>query len=722
MIERVDERKTGETSGAAATLRPARGTIPCTSSTPSSHPGTEPRAGRTRDHGFRPDIEGLRAVALLLVLVYHAEVGWATGGYVGVDVFFVISGFLITGLLLREVERTGTIRLGAFYARRVRRLLPATVVVFAAVVLLAWLVLSPVDRSAVYADVVAAALYVINWRQATEAVAYSDLDAAASPLQHFWSLAVEEQFYLLWPLLVLGVALLARRGGRHLRRRLACALGALTVVSFGYAVHLTQERGDAAYFTTTTRGWELAAGGLLALVPTEYWRRAGTAAAWLLGLGGAAAIAVSLVGLTERTPFPGPWAALPVAGALAVIGAGAISRATPVGWLLSTRPMRYVGRISYSWYLWHWPLIVFASARMSGLPSTLLLVVVALSWLPAALTHRLVETPFRRARAFTGTGSALALGGGCTVVSVALGTTAQEAVPSVALAGWSQTGGAQVLATSTAPQASASALRPLPADAEADKGRADEDGCLAAQDDTAARPCFYGDTSSDTTVVLFGDSHAMQYFAALEPIAEERGWRLAVLTKSACTPADVTVHHGQFDRPYRECDDWRADALDRIEELRPAMVVTGNKAVATVVDDDRRLGEGASAEAMTEGYADTLRRLRDTGAEVAVVADNPYPTTDVPSCVSDHLDDLSACAFPSKEGLAYEPVNTQAARDVSGVTLIDPTPVLCPRDESCPAVIGNALVYRNGTHLTATYARTMSDWFDRRLPRLPDGP
>jgi hypothetical protein len=355
---------------------------------------------------------------------------------------------------------------------------------------------------------------------------------------------------------------------------------------------------------------------------------------------------------------------------------------------------------------------------MSGLPSTLLLVVVALSWIPAALTYRLVETPFRRARAFTGNGPALALGGGCTAVSVALGTTAQAAVPSVALAGWSETPGARALATSTAPQLAAGELRPLPAQAEADKGRADEDGCLAGQEDTAARPCFYGDTTSDTTVVLLGDSHAMQYFAALDPIAEERGWRLAVLTKSACTPADVTVYHGQFDRAYGECDDWRANALDRVEELDPALVVTGNKAVATVLDDGRRLGAEASAEAMTEGYADTLRRLRDTGAEVSVIADNPYPTTDVPSCVSAHLDDLDACAFPRREGLSYEPVNSLAAKDVSGVTLIDPTPVLCPDDGDCPAVIGNALVYRNGTHLTSTYTRTMSEWLDRRLPEL----
>ncbi|MGP4111147.1 SGNH hydrolase domain-containing protein [Streptomyces sp. 4N509B] len=711
-----DLRSTSSTSSASPTSSVA--------TLPEARPGTvggsrEAEPGH-RAHRFRGDVEGLRAVALGAVLLYHAEVSWTPGGYVGVDVFFVISGFLITGLLLREAQSTGRVGLLGFYARRARRLLPAAVVVLASVTALAWLLMSPVERSGVYRDVVASALYVVNWRQASEAVAYSELDAEASPVQHFWSLAVEEQFYLLWPLLVLAVAWWCRGGRRRPRRDprlpLAVVLGSLAVVSFAYAVRFTAERGDAAYFTTTARAWELAAGGLLALVPAARWQRLGRHVALALGVGGVAALVLAVYGLTEESPFPGPWAALPVAGTAAVIAAGSITQATPVGWLLATRPMRAVGRVSYSWYLWHWPLVVLATAWQGRLPSILLLTVVVLAWVPAYLTYRLVETPVRRARPLAATGPALALGGGCTAVGVALGTVAQAAVPTVALAPLSQTPGAQALASSTAPQRVASALRPLPADATDDRGRAHADGCLVDQESTEVRACVYGDTSSDTTVVLLGDSHALQYSAGLDPVARERGWRLVTLTKSGCTPADVSLYHQQYDRVYEECDTWRAGALERVEELSPALVVTGNRAVAPVVSEGRRLNEEDSAEAMTEGYAKTLRRLADTGAEVTVIADNPYPPRDVPSCVSENLDDLTACAFPTSEGLAYTPVNTDAAREVSGVSLIDPTPLLCPEDDLCPAVIGNALVYRNGTHLTSTYTRTLADWFDRRLP------
>lgn len=685
------------------------------------------RAGHAA-HGFRPQVEGLRAVALGLVLLYHAEVAWVPGGYVGVDVFFVISGFLITGLLLREVHSTGRISLARFYARRARRLLPAALVVLASVVGLAWVVMSPVEREGVYEEVVAAALYFINWKQASEAVAYSELGAEASPLQHFWSLAVEEQFYLVWPLMIAALAWSFRRGGgrageaRVSRAALAVALGLLAALSFWYAVRLTAEQGDAAYFTTTTRAWELAAGGLLALVPALWWRRAaGRIWVRLLSWGGVAAIAAAAYLLTDDSPFPGPWAALPVAGTAAVIAAGEIALATSsrggvVGWLLASPPMRYVGRISYSWYLWHWPLIALAVAWQGQLSSTLLLVVVALSWVPAALTHWLVETPFRRSRRLSATAPALALGGGCTAVGVALGTVGQAALPTLTLASAADAPGAAVLAESTEMQTSAKQLRPLPSDAYDDRGAPFENGCLVDQDDPEVNTsCTYGDRDSDTAVVLIGDSHALQYFNGLNTVAKERGWRLELLTKSACSPSDATQYHEQFNRAYEECDEWYEGAMEYIEDMEPSLVIVGNKAVEPMMRDGERLDREESAEEMTAGLVTTLERLQDAGAEVAVIADNPYPPHDVPSCVSEHLDDLAQCAFPRSEGLDYEPVNSLAARQVPGVTLLDPINQYCP-DGVCPPVIGNVLVYRDGTHVTGSFTGSLAGWFDEKLP------
>ncbi|MEW6638500.1 MAG: acyltransferase, partial [Actinomycetota bacterium] len=393
--------------------------IPLTAETGGS-PGDKP--GRTSGKGkFRPDVEGLRAVAVGAVLLYHAGLPFAGGGYVGVDVFFVISGYLITGLLLREIEGTGRISLSRFYSRRAKRLLPLTVVVLAAVVALSWPLFSPVRMDAVSWDVIAAALYVINWRLGVEAVDYFEAGLGASPVQHFWSLSIEEQFYLLWPALLLLVAWWCRRTGRGLRPALAAALGTVAASSFVYGVYLTEQQAGAAYFATPARAWELALGGMLALVPAARLRvlRPGAAA---LAAAGLCAIAWSTYRFGDETPFPGYAALLPTLGTAAVIAAGTATTSTWPGRLLTLSPMRHVGRISYSWYLWHWPPLVFAAAYWGDLSPLAGMAVVAASYIPAVLSHRWVESPFLRSGTLNRfPRRALALGGACTAISVALG-------------------------------------------------------------------------------------------------------------------------------------------------------------------------------------------------------------------------------------------------------------------------------------------------------------
>ena len=222
-------------------------------------------------------------MAVGAVLLYHAGVPFAPGGYVGVDVFFVISGFLITGLLLRELEKTGTLSVARFYSRRAKRLLPLTVVVLAFVVVLSWLLFDPVRMDEVSLGVVASGLYVMNWLLATRATDYFAAGLQASPIQHFWTLAVEEQFYLLWPALLLGVAWWCRRAGRGLRPALAVTFAAVALSSLAYSVYSTQLQAGAAYFSTLTRGWELALGGLLALVPASRLGRQPRWVAFALG-------------------------------------------------------------------------------------------------------------------------------------------------------------------------------------------------------------------------------------------------------------------------------------------------------------------------------------------------------------------------------------------------------------------------------------------------------
>jgi hypothetical protein len=228
--------------------------------------------------------------------------------------------------------------------------------------------------------------------------------------------------------------------------------------------------------------------------------------------------------------------------------------------------------------------------------------------------------------------------------------------------------------------------------------------------------CVYGDPSSDTIVVLFGDSHAMHWFPALDKLAKERNWRLVGLTKSACPPARVARYNVSLRREYRECDEWRERALRRItEEESPDLVVTSGLTVYTVVEDGKRLGRDASEQALEEGYVSTLKELRRAGAKVAVIKDVPHPDRNVPECVSRSLDRLEECAFPRSKAFRSPPINARAAERVEGVELIDPTPMLCP-EKTCPAVIGDALIYRNGDHLTSTYVRTLTPWLAERLP------
>jgi peptidoglycan/LPS O-acetylase OafA/YrhL len=337
--------------------------------------------------GFRPDVEGLRAVAVVAVLLYHGGLSFVPGGYVGVDVFFVISGFLITRLLLKELEQSGTLSIMRFYSRRAKRLLPMTVVVLGTVVVVSWLLFSPVRMDEVSFDVMAAGLYVMNWRLAVQATDYFGAGLQASPVQHFWTLGVEEQFYLIWPALLLAVAWWCRRTRWSLRPALEVALTVVAISSLAHSVYSTEHEAGAAYFSTLTRGWELALGGMLALVPAS-WLHLPRLRAFALATAGLVAIVWSTIRFSDNTLFPGYAALLPTLGTAAIIAAGFASTSAMPMRLLTLAPVRHVGRVSYSWYLWHWPPLVFAAALWGKLSALEGLAVLAASYVRAVLTHR----------------------------------------------------------------------------------------------------------------------------------------------------------------------------------------------------------------------------------------------------------------------------------------------------------------------------------------------
>jgi peptidoglycan/LPS O-acetylase OafA/YrhL len=567
--------------------------------------------------------------------------------------------------------------------------------------------------------VVASGLYFMNWLLAARATDYFAAGLEASPVQHFWTLAVEEQFYLLWPALLLATAWLGRRAGLSLRPALAAAFAAVAVSSLAYSVYSTQAQAGAAYFSTLTRGWELALGGMLALVPAS---RLGLRSPWIasaLTLGGLGAIAFATFRFDDGTLFPGYAALVPTLGTAAIIAAGFTTTSAGPARLLTLGPVRHVGRISYAWYLWHWPLLVFAAAIWGSLSTLEGMGVLAASYVPTVLTNRLVEKPFLHSETLSRfPRKALALGGACTAASVALGLGLFALTPTVPEAPESEVAGAAALRHDPSLQKSAKAVYPSPQEAETKENRPRmyADGCHLEAPETHTPECVYGDPSSNTTVVLFGDSHAMQWFPALNEIARERGWRLVGLTKSACPPAEVHVYNGTLRRAYRECDEWRERTLERIvQDENPSLVVTSSLPAYKPREDGKRLHGEARKQALVEGYGSTLRKLRGTGAPVALIEDVPHPNKNVPQCVSRFLDRLRECATPRSEALGFPKVNTRAAAEVDGVRLIDPTTMIC-LEKTCPAVIGDALVYRNGAHLTATYVRTLTPWLAERLP------
>lgn len=650
------------------------------------------------------DVEGLRAVAILGVVASHAGIPFLRGGYVGVDVFFVISGFVITRMLIAELDDSGTISLWRFYARRVRRLLPLAATVLVTVSVLALLIMGPGRRAQLGGDVVAASLFFINWRFGAQAVNYFGASVNASPIMHFWSLSVEEQFYIFWPGLLLAATWWRRRRGGSLTAPLWILVCAIGVGSLVYGIHETQVASSAGvhqgngnetgiYFSTLARGWELALGCALALAGdrlSRVPRRVGEA----LGLVGAGAIVVSMLAYTDTTPFPGVAALLPTLGAAAIIGGG---RTGPLP-VLTVAPVRYIGRISYSWYLWHWPMIVFAGVLWGTLSPLAGSAVVLVSLVPTVISHHLIEQPIRRARAPV-LRPRLAIAAGATAAAVVVGVgsvvgissqwgAAAQAAPRSAVRFVALDHGSHRI------QQRAKNVRPAPAYAANDKGRIYADGCAVPYGATQSPPCIYGDKRSHTTIVLFGDSHAEQYGPALIPAASRHGWRVVALIKQGCSPTEIS----QFSR----CNQWRQYALRRIARTKPALVVMSSL-----------IYRHPSHSTLLKGYVDVLRRLRAMGEHVVVIRDGPRPPQDIPDCVAQNLQHLANCAFPLQANLE-PPIDVQAVQQVPGVHLINPIPLRC-LPTICPAVIGNVLVYRSGTHISATYAATLTDWMGRQI-------
>ena len=460
---------------------------------------------------FRRDLEGLRGLAILLVVAYHARVPGFGGGYIGVDVFFVLSGFLITGLLTQKFDATGRLDFAEFYARRARRLLPAAAIVLGATVLAGRFVYAPFEQQGFMGTAVATAVYGSNIWFTTQSMNYWAPDSAVNPFLHTWSLAVEEQFYLVWPLLLASALYAGPAGSR--RRRLVIVMGVMTAVSLAASIRLTALAQPLAFFSSPTRAWEFGVGGLGALFAANRATSGGRLSS-LLAWAGLAAICAPAVLFKETTAFPGIAALLPVIGTVVVLTQHSPTAPATHTRVLSGAPLQWFGRLSYSWYLWHWPVLLIGTTIAGTTWFPVRVACMTLALLLAWITFLSVEHPIRSS-------TALARRPRLSLV-LAVGVTA--------------------ISASLAWNARARAARDADAPAQRAFTMAQKDGhtgCHVGFLDATPTDCVFGDVTANATVVLFGDSHAAQWFPAMDRLGKERHWKLVSMTKSACPAAAI---------------------------------------------------------------------------------------------------------------------------------------------------------------------------------------
>ena len=604
------------------------------------------------------EIQALRALAAGLVLLFHARI--VGGGFIGVDIFYVISGFLITGLILRELDRHSTLDFKAFYLRRIKRLLPTSFFVLFITALVSWYVMPVTMRHELGKHIIAAAVYLSNFLFAIWGNDYQNLNATPPVVVHYWSLAVEEQFYLFWPIIIY---LAYRRGGR---KAVLVAISAITILSFGYSLYLTQASPVWAFYILPTRAWELGVGALLLFIPTRiFTSKIATTVAFGLLL-------YSNLLFDENTPFPGTAALLPVLATAFLIG-GISHWPTVVRSIGNWRISQWLGEISYPLYLWHWPVLVLPSIYL-GRPlrwwERALCIVITI--VAAHVTHIYVEEPLRHRTFAPKTlyrGAAFA-----TLTSVILGTgiyaTYSEYV---------RVRGSNLV---------------FKISSVMEKPSVYGDGCHSNYRKSIPDICEYGDITSDRTIVLYGDSHAAQWFPALEQIALERGLKLVSFTKSACPSAEV-ARSDQGGFKFANCLKWRELTIAKIQELNPqTIIMSGFQHYA--------LPSGYSSERqwLLEGQAKLAQKLTSLNSQLIYISDTPLPRSDIPSCLA--LRRISQCQADSSE-VIVDP----------SFELINPTPWLCT--QTCSSVVNGVVAYRDDSHISVQEARLLKPLLEQKL-------
>lgn len=678
---------------------------------------------------FRPEIQALRALAIALVLVYHLWPNYLTGGFIGVDVFFVISGFLITSHLVRDATSERGPKLSAFYARRARRLLPASLLVLMLLALITLLAVPQTLWQSYFSNIFASAFYFENWSLAASSVDYLAAGTGTIPVQHFWSLSVEEQFYLVWPVVILVCFLIARKAKGSTRRNTLFALSSIAVLSLVVSVVWTANDQQVAFFATPTRAWEFAAGGLISFVPVAILSDNPGVKAALSWLGLAIVFASALV-MNADTLFPGWVAVVPVVGTALVIFAGFTTHKFSPSPLYGSRPIQFFGKISYSLYLWHWPLIIMVPLILGQPLSVAAKVVVAVvsvgvAWLSKLfLEDRFVlrkpdstmtNQKLARQTRFTLVATFAAMAAvGAVCVPPLLYTDQRVAAANVALADAIAAQPACFGALAIADSSCTSTIAvedvvPSPLIARQDVS---QQGCQQSSSRVEVLRCEFG-VPNGIKVALIGDSHTTQWLPVLQELSTQRGWNLTTFLRSGCSlGVSDTSQIGSAGK----CAQWGQSVIRQLQQEHFNYVFLSGRNYWISSPDSKALSERAGE------YADAWAEIQQTGAKVVVIKDTPQPVAgglaDPATCVFKAAS-TTDCGFPQAKGVGSVDPIALGAKKLNGIAVLDMTSYFCRtviEVANCPAVIGGVLVYRDPNHMTATYSRTLLPYFEAQLP------
>jgi len=686
---------------------------------------------------FRPEVEGLRAVAVLLVVADHL-VGGPRGGFIGVDVFFVISGFLITGLLLREHERTGRISIKHFYQRRARRILPAGLAVLSLTAFCSWLIFLPSRARQVLGDAGWSTVFLANVHFASTGTDYFQADRPPSPVQHYWSLSVEEQFYLVWPLLLIVLLYLAGRSYRRVRGSLAVAVVLIVVGLFAISWRLTSGDRAAAYFLTPARAWELGVGAAVAVVMRR--RRMPSIGAKVLLPMGLIAIILGSTVVREGPGFPAPDAALPVLGAAAIIVAGSATRLPVTAAVLTNPVSRYIGRVSYSLYLVHFPVIIILEAviitRSASFYGTCIFLMIGAT----VACHELVERPLRaldyralfrtlrsrppRRRTDRQSSRLVPVGIAAAVVGALVCWSLQPYSPVHVFA---QPAAAAVPTTTELPfglltppkEISKEIIAALnmhtmpgldPPQAELAEDKVPEWGACGNVGPQTESQCTFASKRSQQhskTIAVIGDSIAVSWLPAIRTL-QQKGYTIHALTYGQCPAADVGVK-AQVGTPTnftQVCNQHRAWALNEVDSIKPNIVVLANSYSTVERLESGRRGDAAVAE-WKEGTQKTVSRLRRSHVKRIVLLSSPPQGSSMQACTPSDGDPSHCIATISGEWRQVANAERQVMKSTHQ-TYIDSHLLFCSADGFCPPFIGTNTPLVDGIHLADNYVRRIA--------------